>query len=156
MCTYSNILYGLQCFLYLVSTYLHTLTYDMDFFAIYTQYVSDVFGPFTGDPGTHSSRPRGRQTLAGERGRGRVTEDRERRVGDQIFPALIITMGRREGQEYSRSTSYPPPTSPPFPSEPEVRKRWGGSSQQVDPWTRGGGKGSSQPAGPSNQEEGER
>ena len=50
-----------------------------------------------GDPGKHSSGPRGRQTLGGERGRGRVTEDRGRGVGDQIFPALVITMGRGEG-----------------------------------------------------------
>ena len=59
-----------------------------------------------GDPENAPRRPRRRQTLAGGRGEERVTEERERRVGDWIFPALIITMGRREGQEHSRSTSY--------------------------------------------------
>ena len=47
-----------------------------------------------GRPGKHSSGPRGRQTLAGERGKERGTEDRGRGVGSQIFPALFITKGR--------------------------------------------------------------
>ena len=73
----------------------------------------DVFGLLRATRGKHSSGPRGRQTLAGERGKGRVTEDRGRGVGNQIFPALFITKGRGEGQEYSGSTSYLPHL--PFP-----------------------------------------
>ena len=80
------------------------------------EYDIDVFGPLRATRGTHASGPRRRQTLAGERGRGRVTEDRGRGVGDQNFPALIITMRRGEGQEYSHSTSYPPPPPPPPPT----------------------------------------
>ena len=47
-----------------------------------------------GRPGKHSSGPRGRQTLAGERGKERGTEDTGRGVDSQIFPALFITKGR--------------------------------------------------------------
>ena len=114
-----------------------------------------VFGPFAGDPGTHSSRPRGRQTLAGERGRGRVTEDRERRVGDQIFPALIITIGRREGQEYSRSTCYPPPPPPLFLVSPKGGKGRVGGGGPASKLTHGpeeGGRGAaSQPGHPTRR-----
>ena len=47
-----------------------------------------------GGPGKHPSGPRGRQTLAGERGGERGTEDRERGVGSKIFPAQLLTKGR--------------------------------------------------------------
>ena len=85
---------------------------------------TDVFGLLWATRGKHSSGPRGRQTLAGERGKGRVTEDRGRGVGNQIFPALFITKGRGEEQEYSGSTSYLPHLPfplPPLHSEPEGR-----------------------------------
>ena len=45
-------------------------------------------------PGEMPSGPRGRQTLASERGGERGTEDRERGVGSKIFPAQLITKGR--------------------------------------------------------------
>ena len=45
-------------------------------------------------PGKCPSGPRGRQTLASERGGERGTEDRERGVGSKIFLAQLITKGR--------------------------------------------------------------
>ena len=51
--------------------------------------------PVTGDPGNAPKRPRRRQTLAGERGEERGAEDRERGVGDRIFPDQFNPEERR-------------------------------------------------------------
>ena len=115
--------------------------------------------PVTGDPGNVPRGPRGRQTLAGKRGEERGTEDRERGVGGKIFPDQLITEGRGEEPEYSR-TSYlpPPPFLPTFPP-PLVRARGeegGGSASMLThgPEERRGGA-ASQP-GHLNERWGER
>ena len=64
-----------------------------------------------GRPGKHSSRPRGRQTLAGERGKEGETEDRGRGVGIQIFPALLSQRGEDRGKSIHVPLA-PTPTSP--------------------------------------------
>ena len=86
-----------------------------------------------------------------------MTEDRGRSVGSQIFPALFITKGRGEEQEYSGSTSYLP--HPPFHSPPpslRARREGRGSASKLThgPEERRGGA-ASQP-GHLNERWGER
>ena len=50
--------------------------------------------PVTGDPGNAPRGPSGCQTLAGERGEARGTENRERGMGGMIFPDQLVTEGR--------------------------------------------------------------
>ena len=74
-------------------------------------------------------------------------------MGDQIFPALVITMGRGEGQEYSRSTSYPPPHLPlPPPSSPQSQRRGEGAASKLTHGPEEGrGGAASQPGHPTRR-----
>ena len=106
-----------------------------------------------GDPGNAPRRPRRRQTLAGRRGEERVTEDRERRVGDRIFPALIITMGEERDKSIPAQLATPPPPPPFLLSQKGGKGRVGGGpASKLTHGPEEGGRGAaSQPGHPTRR-----
>ena len=111
--------------------------------------------PVRATRGPYSSTPKRRQTLPGERGRGRVIEDRERGVGDQIVPAQIITMEERRGTRAFLPSELPSPPPPPSSlSEPAGWYGFGGwgggpASTLTHGSEEGGGGAASQPGHPA-------
>ena len=110
-------------------------------------YHIDVFGLLPATRGNVPERTRMTAKIqpSGQR-RERGTEDRENGVGGKIVPAQLITRREDRGKSIHAQLSTPLPPPPPPIHLPMARGE-GRGQPAVDPWTRGGGRGGSQPAG---------